>query len=67
MKKYDKSHYHLTDAERIIVLRRVLRLADSFLAKQPQKTLTTNGRSLMTWGEVREHIAGALSLRGIGR
>lgn len=44
------------DLEELQAIDRVLRFVDSFLEKQHQATLITNGRSLLTWGELREHI-----------
>ncbi len=42
--------------------RRVLRLVDGYLAKQPD-ALTSDGKGLMTLGDIRHHIQGALSLK----
>jgi hypothetical protein len=44
-------------------MRRVLRLVDGYLAKQDQDKLTTDGRGLMTWGEIRHHVRSAAALR----
>lgn len=43
-------------------VRRVLRMVDGYLARQPQDTLLTDGRGLMTWGEIRLHVRGARKL-----
>jgi hypothetical protein len=44
-------------------MRRVLRMVDGFLSKQPQDTLTTDGVGLMTWGEIRLHVQSAADLK----
>lgn len=46
--------------------RKVLRLVDGYLAKQPQRVLQTDGRGWMTWAEVRYHIKLALSMKTKG-
>ena len=42
--------------EAILAYRRVLRLTNVYLRKQKQDLLVTDGRGLMTWGEIRHHI-----------
>lgn len=44
-------------------MRRVLRLVDGYLAKQDPNELTTDGRGLMTWGEIRQHVQAAAELK----
>lgn len=46
-----------------MTVRRVLRMVDGFLACQPQDALTTDGNGLMTWREIRQHIAAASKLQ----
>lgn len=47
------------------IVRDVLTLVDGYLATQPQDALTTDGRGLMTWAELRQHLAGAKALLAI--
>ncbi len=44
------------------IIRDVLTLVDGYLAQQPPDTLTSDGQGVMTWAELREHIAGAKAL-----
>lgn len=55
------------DRRHIAVLRRVLRLVDGYLARQDQDVLLTDGRGLMTWGEIRNHIEAARSIKAKAR
>lgn len=43
--------------------KRVLRFVNAYLRVQKQDLLVTDGRSLMTWGEIREHVKQAIALR----
>ena len=43
--------------------RRVLKLVNGYLKAERQGLLATDGRGLMTWGEVRHHVQCALSMR----
>jgi hypothetical protein len=52
-----------TDKEAVDAYRRVLRLVNTYLGKQRQDLLVTDGRELMTWGEIRIHIRESLSLQ----
>ncbi len=56
----------MTEHERLAV-RRVLKMVDKFLATEKQSLLVTDGRGLMTWGEIRAHITAAISLLGSSR
>lgn len=47
----------------VLAYRRVLRLVNSYLKRQRADLLVTDGRGLMTWGEIRYHITAALGLR----
>lgn len=51
-----------SDKEAVDAYRRVLRLVDGYLRKEKQSLLVTDGRGLMTWGEIRLHIREALAL-----
>lgn len=56
-----KEHeYRVSSKEAIVVYRRVLRMVDRYLKSQRQDLLVTEGRGLMTWGEIRHHIKSAL-------
>lgn len=44
-------------------MRRVLRLIDRVLALQNEYALTTDGRGLITWAELRRHVRAAIALR----
>lgn len=46
--------------EQRVAIRRVLRMTDRFLARQKQDLLATDGKGLMTWGEVRQHVRAAI-------
>ena len=54
-----------TYSERTVLaaMKRVLRLVDGYLARQEQNALITDGRGLMTWGEIRHHVVSASKLR----
>ena len=52
-----------TDKEAVNAYRRVLRLVNVYLRKQRQDLLVTDGRGFQTWGEIRSHIQGSLSLQ----
>jgi len=52
-----------SDKEAVDTYRRVLRMVNSYLGKQKQDLLVTDGRGLMTWGEIRLHIRESLALR----
>ena len=52
-----------TDKEAVNAYRRVLRLVNVYLRKQRQDLLVTDGRGYQTWGEIRSHIQGSLSLQ----
>lgn len=56
----DEHECRVSAREAIAVYRRVLRMTDRYLAKQRQDLLVTEGRGLMTWGEIRHHIKSAL-------
>jgi len=47
----------------IAAMRRVLKLADSYIRVQKQDLLITDGLGLMTWGEIRAHIKAAAALK----
>jgi hypothetical protein len=49
--------------EVIATQKRVLRLVDAYLRKEKQDLLVTDGRGLMTWGEIRQHVKGAIALK----
>lgn len=54
----------MTDAEfnrQRLAIRRVLRMTDRFLAKEQQSLLVTDGKGLMTWGEIRRHLTAAIN------
>lgn len=42
-------------------VRRVLVMVNNFVKQQDADTLTTDGKGLMTWGELREHIELAMN------
>jgi hypothetical protein len=48
-----------------LAYRRVLRLVNGYLGKQKQDLLLTDGKGLMTWGEIRAHINAALEMKVI--
>lgn len=52
--------YQVSAMEALRIQRRVLRLADGYLAKQKQELLVTDGSGLMTWGDIRQHIQACL-------
>lgn len=54
----------LLDGERTRdeIVRDVLKLVDGYLSKLPQERLTSDGRGVMTWAELREHVRGAAQL-----
>jgi hypothetical protein len=52
-----------SDKEAVAAYRRVLRLVNGYLKKERQSLLVTDGRGLMTWGEIRHHVQAALSLQ----
>lgn len=56
------SEWILSAKEVVRHQKRVLRFVDGFLSKENQTMLITNGRSLMTYAEVRSHIKAALKL-----
>lgn len=58
-----KQEWRVDENEAIKIQRRVLKLVDGYLAKQQQGTLISNGRGMMTFAELRQHIKGALSLK----
>lgn len=43
--------------------KRVLRLVNSYIYRQRQDLLITDGRGLMTWGEIRKHVKEAIALK----
>ena len=51
-----------SDAEAIAAYRRVLKLTRSYIWRQRQDLLVTDGRGIMTWGEIRRHITEAIRL-----
>jgi hypothetical protein len=51
--------------EAILAYRRVLRLVNGYLGKQKQDLLLTDGKGLMTWGEIRAHVNAALEMKVI--
>ena len=53
----------ISERDVVQVYRRVLRLTDRYLRRQKQDLLITDGRSLMTWGEIRQHIRESLALK----
>lgn len=55
--------YTVSQREALRVSRRVLTLVNKYLYRQRQDLLVTDGRGLMTWGEIRHHVRAALSLR----
>jgi hypothetical protein len=55
--------YSVSRKQAIAVYRRVLRLANAYIGRQRQSLLVTDGRALMTWGEIRLHIRESLSLK----
>lgn len=50
------------EREQVLAYRRVLRLVNAYLGRQKQDLLVTDGRGLMTWGEIRYHVREALRL-----
>jgi hypothetical protein len=66
IKKANEQEWRVRKDEAIKIQRRVLKMLDRHLAKQPQLVLVTDGKSLMTWRELREHITGALKLKIVG-
>jgi len=63
MKKSKSGQWTMTAEEAIPVFRRVLRLANAYIRRQKQDLLITDGRGLMTWGEVRSHIQACLGVK----
>lgn len=54
----------MTEREALRISRRVLRLVRGYIAIQAEKdVLLTDGKGLMTWIELLNHIDGALSLK----
>ena len=53
----------VSEREAVIVYRRVLRLADAYIKRQEQDMLITDGKGLMTWREIRQHIRESLALK----
>jgi hypothetical protein len=45
--------------EQRIAVRRVLQMVNRFLRRQRDSLLVTDGKGLMTWGEIREHVKAA--------
>lgn len=69
-KKVPMSEWRVSEREAIAIYKRVLRMTDKYLAKQKADLLVTDGRGLMTWAEVRQHIQESLKLcivRGSGQ
>ena len=52
-----------TNKEAIASYRRVLRLVDRYIRKEKADLLITDGKGLMTWGEIRFHIKEVLGLK----
>jgi len=53
-----------TDKEAVATYRRVLKLVNGYLGRNTDKnTLVGWDGGIMTWGEIRFHIRGALGLR----
>jgi hypothetical protein len=49
--------------EERLAVRRVLEMTNRYLKRQNQDLLVTEGRGLMTWGEIREHIKAATATK----
>jgi hypothetical protein len=58
----DRGHWRVSEHEANVIYRRLLRLTDRYIARQKGSLLVTDGRGLMTWGEIRRHIKEALSM-----
>lgn len=61
-RKSEMSEWRVSEREAIRIYKRVLRLTDRYLAKQKADLLVTDGRGLMTWAEIRQHIRESLML-----
>lgn len=59
-----KKKAKLLDGERTRdeIVRDVLRLVEGYLSRLPQTTLTSDGRGVMTWGELHEQVRAAAEL-----
>lgn len=53
----------VTPREAVAAYRAVLRLVNAYLGKQQQDLMVTDGRGLMTWGEIRHHVKSVLALK----
>ena len=60
--KTKQAVYRVTLAKALAINRRVLRLVDGYLGKDDQESLRTDGKGLMTYGELRQYIKAALDL-----
>lgn len=58
-----RDEWTLEPKEAVKVLKRVLRLVDGFLSKEKQSLLVTDGRNLMTWEEIRQHVKAAKKIK----
>lgn len=63
MSKRKVDEWTLEPEEAVKTLKRVLRFVDGFLRKESQTVLLTDGRNLMTWQEIRQHILAAKKIK----